>query len=168
MKGKANEEFKRLTFWRNQINDNLKGSSLIENRLIGIEVLPRLLARIEKNKVDCKLCNASYNEATHFVDLIKVVVSSDNKMKRKEFETFTKKMFKHLSKEHHQFPKGRIFSNILGLIMLTCMIIGIIVGYMFKLNILSGFLLGWAGGLILGYVTGKIVERNLAKKGQLF
>ncbi|MBN2165495.1 MAG: hypothetical protein JW717_04395 [Marinilabiliaceae bacterium] len=159
---------KDLASLRDILNDKLKGASFVESRLMGFEVLPRLILQLKKNGEACSECREAYLKTMQFVDKINLIVKPDNILIRKEFEKEIGLILKHLKKTHKIFPKGEMHTKILSISMAVAIVITFVYASINRYNFFKMIMLGWAIGVSIGFLLGKVYENSLRKQNRLF
>lgn len=162
------QEQKCVVEWREVIRLKLDGASFVESRLMGVEVLPRLMARLQTQACECKQCASYFAEMKLIIEDLRRVVEPVNIAERSSFEHATEVILSHFKREHKVYPKGKMVALVLTFGMIVGIIIGAVCAFYLNIPFTGALMLGWLGGLILGYVVGKVVEFQLVRDNRLF
>ena len=150
-----------------KLNDQLAGISRAEIRAANLEVYPRLIDALEKRSAECKECKALYEESEKYTNDIVSVLKGDAGF-RKQFEEFVNRAFMHLHDEHQTLPKGKLLSVSVLVGMLVGLSVAVIAAYFLNIDLMRFGALGWLIGVMAGWITGKVREKNLQKQNKLF
>ena len=163
------EYWQAVTDLSEKIGDRLEGASRVETRLMGIEVLPRLMLCLKSNEEHCSKCRRSLVLLEEQLNNIREVVNPDNKEVQAEFEKISDSILLHLQSEHKIYPRGKVYSRV----VTVCVVLGLVIGgglhfAMGSKSFMSALMTGLFLGLVIGYVGGKLVEWRMKSKNQLF
>lgn len=150
------------------LNEQLINIPKMQIRSMSLEVLPRLIDRIDSNQNQCSACKDLNITGEAFIHDIKPIFNQD-KETIKKFENWVDESQKHLKKEHQQTPKGRLTSTYTTI----GMAIGTVIAYLIikitgQEGILSSISIGWAIGMLAGYIIGKVKEKKLTRNNKLY
>ena len=150
------------------LNAQLEGTSRFSIRELGLEVLPRLMPRLEMLGHTCVVCEEARQKGLLYVYDIKVLVQPDMTVK-KQFELWADSTQKHLKSVHHVYAKGEILARHLLVGVVCGLFLGLLVPFfMGDKNYIGFVLLGWFLGALLGWVSGKIVEMKVSTTMRLY
>ena len=150
------------------LNEQLKDIPKAQIRLMSLAVLPRLMGALDNNKSHCVDCKRYSNSGEEFIKNIRPLFSQDRQAQQ-NFENWVTEAQKHLKTRHQQQVKGRITS--------TYATIGMLAGCALALfyllltngsNYIGGISLGWALGMISGYIVGKTKENKLSRNHKVY
>ena len=152
-----------------QLGKQIEGSSRIETRLMGLDMLPRLIVCLRTLSVQCVECEQYSAKLQSHVIHLRDLIDPANKEKRHQFEELADEIMAHIQREHQMMPKGKMFSRI----VLWGMLLGVLAGGLIYLTfsglaIFSVLIMGWLCGLMGGYATGKLVEAKMKHQNRLF
>ncbi|GAO31533.1 hypothetical protein [Geofilum rubicundum] len=162
------DQRKTVLQWHEILNQRFEGTPRESARYYGIQILPRLLHQLEKQKSTCRYC------ADHFKQLEEMTTQAsewmiNNDPRLKDFQKHLQQSGQHLSRQHGVAPKGLWLSRFTGIGLLAGIAVSLAVGLSETTIDLPGILmLGAAAGLAAGWIGGKIKESVLRKKHQLF
>ncbi|PZX20787.1 hypothetical protein LX69_00212 [Breznakibacter xylanolyticus] len=162
-------------YWRqvhalgDELGMRLAGSSRVEARLMGLDVLPRLLVCLGSMSGQCAECKHYERELQVCVEQLPELVNPDNKTMQKKFEQLTMEILLHLKTEHSMQPKGKVFSRM----VLWGMALGVATSafvwlFMNDKSLMGLLLAGWLCGMMSGYVAGRITEMKMIRQNRLF
>ena len=159
----------RIDHYYKILNDKLSKSSRVEARLMGVDMLPRVMVALEQHSDTCPHCQKYVDEWNVAIEHVHQTVAGDNRDLRREFERLGNDVVAHLETTHQMFPKGKRLS----FISLWAMLIGMGAGLLLWFAQLfdswgAALMLGWLVGMAVGNVLGRTVEGRLRKKHQLF
>ncbi len=150
------------------LNEQLKDIPKMEIRSLSLAVMPRLMDVLHKNQSACNHCKHFTKEGEIFTKDISPLFGADVKAKR-NFENWVSESQKHLTTVHQQRVKGRLTSTYAAIGMLAGTAITTSYSWLSDGDNLIGMAgLGWAVGVLAGYITGKIKENNLSKNNKLY
>jgi hypothetical protein len=159
----------RLEHWFSVINLKLDGASKVESRLMGLDVMPRMMVALENNASQCDVCQAFHNQLEVLIDGLPSIVAGNNVQGKKTLEGLGKDVMLHFKTTHGMYPRGKQKANFSLWAMLGGMVLGALLGLAGLLTSLGGGLvLGWLVGTTVGVVGGSIVEGRLREKHLLF
>lgn len=152
-----------------ELGKQVEGSSRVEIRLMGLEMLPRLIVCLRHLSSHCSECKAYSEKLDVYVLQLHDLIVPENKEIRRQFEALADEIIAHIEQTHQMMPKGKMFSRI----VLWSMLLGVLSGGVFYwifsgIPVSTSFVLGWLGGLVIGYVTGKLVEVKMKQQNRLF
>jgi hypothetical protein len=150
------------------LNNQLKDIPKAQIRSLSLAVLPRLMDALHNNSERCPSCLKLGHQGEAFVKNIRPLFEQNVKI-NKSFEQWVDESQKHLRIEHQQRIKGRITSTYITIGMAIGTLIAF--GYIYLLNkeeLLGGISIGWACGMIIGYIAGKLKEQKLSKLNKLY
>ncbi|MCG8581319.1 MAG: hypothetical protein MI866_15460 [Bacteroidales bacterium] len=150
------------------LNSQLKDIPKVEIRSLSLAVLPRLMNVLDNNMTTCTHCKKFSNEGEVFVRNIRPLFQQDIAT-GKRFEQWVEETQKHLKSTHHQHVKGRITSSYTTI----GMVIGVSIGLLISLAtdkelMIANASIGWALGMLAGYIGGKLKEGKLNKSNKLY
>ncbi len=167
MESLPNQE--QINQWHEKINDVLSKSSRVDVRLLGIDLLPRIMAVLEDKAKNCSQCNTNFNHLVNLIPELPDIILPQNKTQLNHFIETIQTINTHLKQSHQITPKGQLFSIISAIGMGVGVILGAITSYLlFPEKMLFFIIMGWTLGLLLGYITGKFIENHKMKNKQLY
>lgn len=154
--------------WHEILNQRFEGTPREAARYYGIQILPRLLHRLEIQKSDCVHCATYFNQLEEMTHLASGwMVNNDPQLKN--FQHQLSQTGQHLSHKHGMVAKGLWLARFTGAGLVIGILIALIVTIFVAQVDLPGLLmLGAAVGLAGGWISGKIKESTLQKKHKLF
>ncbi|MCU4154597.1 hypothetical protein J1N10_01330 [Carboxylicivirga sp. A043] len=150
------------------LNEQLNDIPKAQIRSLSLAVLPRLMNALDENSEACPDCKKLGNEGEHFVRNIRPLFQQDTNA-TKQFEQWVEEAQKHLKIKHQQHVKGRLTSTYTTIGMAIGTLIAF--GYIYLSNnehMLGGISIGWAIGMLAGYIFGKVQERKLSQQNKLY
>ncbi|WP_026473578.1 hypothetical protein [Alkaliflexus imshenetskii] len=162
------EDKKTLADWYSDLEIKFRGTPREAARYYNLQILPRLMFTIDKQKGECTHCSSRFSTLQPMLDDAAQWIKNDTP----EAGIFQKELsqtMKHLSSAHGIVPKGLNLSKMI----VAGLIFGIGIAYVLHLTLAStelpGTLMsGAAIGMMVGWVLGKLKENNLRKTGKLF
>ncbi len=154
--------------WHKILNERFSGTPREAARYYGIEILPRLMPCLEKNKQSCKVCTQ------HFMDMDNMTVHALEWMKKNDpqierFQQLMEEIGKHLKSAHGIMPGGMILSRFVAVGLLAGALAGLIISFTTKAGDIAGStMLGAVVGIFVAWIAGKIRENSLRKAQKLF
>jgi len=157
-----------LSDWYKILAKRFKGAPREASRFYNLQMLPRLMYCLHKQKETCSVCKDHFNkldEATlHITEWFK-----DEGDELKEYQKQIESIIKHLQSSHGIMAKGLWLSRI----VVIGLAVGVAVAYFANLAFpqteKSGLLVfGSVVGMMTGWITGKIYENQLKKKNKIF
>ncbi len=154
--------------WYNLLSDRLEKAPKEASRFYNLQLLPRLMHQLQKQSKECNVCleklNNLNNDTTHIVSWFK-----DEGVELKNYQDTVETSIKHLQEAHNIVPKGLWLSRI----VVVGLIIGAILGYGSHFIVPTAekrglIILGIMAGIFFGWIYGKIYERKLKKRGNIF
>lgn len=161
-------QVKTVSQWHEILNQRFEGTPREAARYYGIQILPRLMHRLESHKTHCRHCADSFNQLEDMTTHASAwMLNNDPQLKR--FQLQLRHIGQHLSRTHGIVPKGLWLSRFTGIGLLTGILGSLAIGLSVVTIDLPGILmLGAVAGLGVGWIAGKIKESNLRKKHKLF
>ncbi|ASB48058.1 hypothetical protein [Alkalitalea saponilacus] len=158
----------KLPQWYENISDIFRDVPRESVRHYNIETIPRLMCTLDHKKDQCEECRESYIILYKMLEHAAIWVK-DETPELKQFQKQLQNSAVHLKKKHNMTPKGLLLSRY----TLYGIVSGIITALLFNLGgsqieIHELLMLFIAGGMTLGWVTGKSYERILKKQGKIF
>ncbi len=150
------------------LNEQLEDIPKAQIRSLSLAVLPRLINALDEQSAACPHCKKLGNDGEHFVRNIRPLFEQDIKAS-KQFEQWIEEAQKHLKVEHQQHVKGRITSTYTTIGMALGTLIAF--GYLYLSSneqMMGGISIGWAAGMLAGYIAGKVQERKLSQHNKLY
>jgi hypothetical protein len=159
----------RLEHWFGVINQKLEGASKVESRLMGLDVMPRMMVALENHLHQCSVCQSYHNQLVLLIDGLPSIVAGNNVQGKRELEQLGKDVMLHFKSAHGMYPRGKKKANFSLWAMLGGMALGALLGAIGLLTSLGGgMVLGWLVGTTVGVLGGSIIEAKLRKKHLLF
>lgn len=150
------------------LNEQIKDIPKAQIRTVSLAVLPRLMNALDQQQESCPQCLKHSRQGEDFVNNIRPLFEQNIKMS-KSFEQWADEAQKHLKVRHQQHVKGRVTSTYTTIGMAIGTFIAFIYSYFIVENSIAGTIsIGWAVGLIFGYISGKLKENTLRKNQQLY
>lgn len=162
------EDKKTLADWYNELEIKFQGTPREAARYYNLQVLPRLMYTIDKQKKECTHCRSRFSTLQPMLDKASQWIKTDTP-EAGIFQEELSQTMKHLSSAHGIVPKGLNLSKMI----VAGLIFGIGIAYVLHLTLAStelpGTLMsGAAIGMMIGWILGKLKESNLRKSGRLF
>ncbi|MCT4589022.1 MAG: hypothetical protein N4A71_14465 [Carboxylicivirga sp.] len=152
----------------NILNEQIKDIPKAQIRSVSLAVLPRLMQVLDDHLDKCPHCQKFSQEGENYVNDIRPIFGEDVKA-NKQFEQWAHESQKHLKIEHEQYVKGRTTSVYITIGMAIGTLVAFIYSYFLAENNIAGSIsIGWAIGLVVGYMAGKLKENKLRKNKQLY
>ncbi len=157
-----------LSDWYKILTERFEGAPREASRFYNLQMLPRLMHCLNKQKEFCPICKDHFNKldkvTLHITEWFK-----DEGDELKEYQKQIESIIKHLQSDHGTFAKGLWLSRI----VVIGLAIGILVAYLSNLLFpeteKSGLLvLGSVIGMMLGWIAGKMYENQLRKRNKIF
>lgn len=154
--------------WYNLLNNRVEKAPKEAARFYNLQLLPRLMHQLDKHSDNCNICREKLEkldyDTKHIVSWFK-----DEGVELKNYQENVESSMKHLQENHEVVPKGLWLSKI----VVIGLIIGIALGYLSRFIIHSSdhrglIILGIMIGVSLGWIYGKLYEKRLRKKGNIF
>lgn len=163
------EKFDIKESWLVKLNNNFQEQKEFANpkdlKFFNVDILLDLARITQKHSYNCEECKRNKDL---LMDLSRNINSQINTIEGRR--NITKKLdivTAHLRKEHKMYIK-RYISSVYTITFLSAgILLGVILGYLFKNNLFY-ILLSSATGLILGSLIGGLKERSLKKNGQTY
>ncbi|MBR8535696.1 hypothetical protein KDU71_09015 [Carboxylicivirga sediminis] len=150
------------------LNAQLKDIPKVQIRSLSLAVLPRLINVLDTHMDKCPHCRKFNIEGEAFINNI-APLFKDDISSRKQFEQWVDESQKHLKIEHKLQVSGRITSAYTAIGMALGAIIAFGVSLLLEnANTLANVSIGWALGMLTGYMTGKITENKLKQDNKLY
>lgn len=150
------------------LRKRFEGAPREASRFYNLQMLPRLMHCLYKQKESCAVCEDYFNK----IDTVTLHITEwfkDEGDELKEYQKQIESVIKHLQSDHGTTAKGLWLSRIV--------VIGLAIGVggAYLANLLfpetekSGLLvLGSVVGMMLGWISGKIYENQLRKRNKIF
>jgi hypothetical protein len=164
----VNNHTKTVHQWHDTLSQRFEGTPREAARYYGIEILPRLLHRLESHKARCRTCTDYFNQLEDMTTKASGwMINNDPQLK--SFQLQLRKTGQHLSRTHGIVPKGLWLSRYSGIGLLAGILVSLLIGLSVTTIDLPGILmLGAVTGLAVGWIGGKIKESSLRKRHKLF
>lgn len=151
------------------VNTKLQGASRVEARILGLDMLPRVMTVLECKADECPTCKELRTQLHETMEILPLIVDGKSTLLRRDFENQGKTIIHHLQGTHKMTPKGKMLSTL----SLWCMVGGTTIGYLMWLmgqlpSWGAGIMLGWLIGTAIGTTVGKLAERKLRKRNLLY
>lgn len=159
----------RIDYYYQLLNEKLAKSSRVEARLMGIDMLPRVLVALEAHSHSCNDCKLHLERWQQTIDVLHKAIDQNDLDTRKNYETQGAAVIQHLKNGHGLVPRGKTVSKISLWAMLGGMAIGAaaaLFGLLASWG--TGIILGWLFGTMAGTIAGRIAEARLRKKHLLY
>ncbi|WP_430810239.1 MULTISPECIES: hypothetical protein [unclassified Carboxylicivirga] len=151
-----------------QLNAQLKDIPKVEIRTLSLAVLPRLMGVLDSHSHQCSHCRKYSNDGAAFVSNIRPLFQQDANI-NKRFEQWVEETQKHLKATHKQHVKGRTTATYTTLGMISGSCLGALISLMIASgHLMAGVSIGWAIGVLIGYIGGKLKEQKLNQKQLLY
>ncbi len=126
--------------------------------------LPLVAKYTELNSSECKTCLENKNIITSIVDNLPDLLNSNLKT-RKEFEMAKNKVEQHLKRKHHMRFPGYYKSLCAFWGVIVAFIVSSCINYLYHKELLNSIsLIFIAGGLLIGMLIGKVLDKKLFLK----
>ena len=154
--------------WHETLNKRFEGTPREAARYYGIEILPRLMHRLQRQTANCQRCAEDFSRLEEMTSQASGwMINNDPQLNN--FQKHLRQIGKHLSSTHGIVPKGLWLSRFTGIGLLTGSLASLAIGLSVATIDLPGILmLGAVAGLGAGWVGGKVKEAALRKKHKLF
>ncbi|WP_439184191.1 hypothetical protein [Carboxylicivirga taeanensis] len=150
------------------LNEQLQDIPKVQIRSMSLAVLPRLMNTLDRNHDTCTHCKKFSAEGEIFVRDIRPLFEQ-NISTIKKFEQWVDEAQKHLTNAHQQQVKGRITSTYtavgMGLGIAIAAAYSLLAAHTITITSIS---LGWAIGMLTGFIAGKIKENKLNQNKKLY
>ncbi len=162
------DQAKTIQQWHDILNQRFEGTPREAARYYGIQILPRLLHRLETQKSTCQHCAAYYSQLEETTRQASGwMINNDPQLKN--FQHQLRESGQHLSHRHGFVAKGLWLARFTVAGLVTGILVGLAVGLTIVTLDLPGIImLGAAVGLAIGWIGGKMKESTLRKKHKLF
>jgi hypothetical protein len=159
----------RIDSYYELINSHIEKSSKVEARVLGLDVLPRLMVALEQHSPECTACVELKTSLDRTIDELPTIIAGKDSLSRKKLEDTGGAITQHLQRIHQQQPKGRMFATYSFIAMAIGAFFGFLLAFIGVLPTSGGgMVLGWLLGMMVGGVAGRRAESNLKKKHQLY
>lgn len=164
----VSDQTKTIHQWHEILNQRFEATPREAARYYGIQILPRLLHRLDNLKSTCHHCAAYYNQLDEMtMHASGWMVNNDPQLKN--FQNQLRQTGQHLSHKHGIVAKGLWLARFTVAGLITGILVGLAVGLTaITLDLPGIIMLGAAVGLAIGWIAGKMKESTLRKKHKLF
>lgn len=154
--------------WIEILNVRLDGTPKEAALYYGLEILPRLMYCLQNSRHSCDLCSRYFEDLNRMTFQIPIWMK-DNDPQMKLYQQLIEDVGKHLRDTHRVIPRGMILSRYIVANLGAGALIALAVAYFLSISDMAGMImLGIVGGIIIGWVTGKIREAVLNKQNRIF
>lgn len=162
------DKAKTIHQWHEILNQRFEGTPREAARYYGIQILPRLLHRLENQQSNCHHCAAYYKQLEEMTRLASAwMINNDPELKN--FQHQLRQTGQHLSQRHGIVAKGLWLARYTVAGLIAGILVGLAIGLTIVTLDLPGILmLGASVGLAIGWIAGKLKESTLRKKHKLF
>ena len=159
----------KLNVWSRQIKQDIetKSEELYRKdfKFFKLDRLENISEHVDGFSDNCKICYENKNEIEDIVDKLHDYLKGSISGRAK-YERRTEKIVKHLKKEHKLMPKEYFAASYSLFGLVAGMIAGAGISYLISPDYLKlGIIIGFATGISVGRILGKIKDKQNKKAG---
>lgn len=127
------------------------------SRKLNVEMVERMIKRLDSFSSDCEECNNYLNELGDYLLLHKEELEKLEKISVKQYRQMITNITFHLQKKHKLVTQGYYLGIYIGLFLS--------VGLIFGMVVFDNLAIGMSIGMLIGVVIGQSLDENAKKKG---
>ena len=154
--------------WHMLLEERFQGAPREAARFYGLEILPRLLHRLDSESPNCRVCAGQLKQIDEITESVAQRMR-DKEARLDDFQKLLQQSGKHLEQAHQTVPSGLWLSRFtVGGLAAGALLSGLYAWLVQHHDMGGLLLLGTVMGLAAGYAAGKFKEARLRKQKKSF